>query len=360
MRIVQYHPRAVVGDGGITNSVRRLSAAFAELGADPVVVYDEAGSDIPEHPAEWVTVRHVGRGMLRAPVGMADALHGADLLVCNSAWTLHNVVAARAARSVGVPYVLAPRGAYDPRIRTRRKLAKDLWWLLFERELVAGCLAMHVFFESQQDHLRAIGYDGPVLVAPNGVAVPDGLRWDGGSGGHLLYVGRFDPEHKGLDLLVRAVASLPAGALPPVRLHGPDWRGGKEVVTRLVRELELGDRVVIGEPVYGDDKWRAFTTATGFAYPSRWEGFGNSTAEAAALGVPTLVTPYPLGVHLAQRGGAILADADVAALAAGLQRLGSPEAATVGARAAEIVTEELTWDAVARRWLEQATALLGR
>lgn len=357
MRIAQYHPRALAGDGGITNSVRRLAAAFARLGADPVIICDEADRDPPVDEAEWVSLRHVGRGALRAPVGMRRALRGADLLVCNSAWTLHNVVAGRAARRIGLPYVLAPRGAYDPLIRRRRKLAKDVWWAALERDLVRGCRAMHVFFASQELHLRAMGYHGPLLVAPNGVAVPEDVRWDGGSGGHLLYLGRFDPEHKGLDLLVRAVASVPSWTLPPLRLHGPDWRGGKEVVRRLVRDLDVDDRVEVGDALYGDDKWRSFATATGFVYPSRWEGFGNSVAEAAALGVPSLVTPYPLGRHLAERGGAILAEPDVASLAAGLQQLVSGDAAAIGARAAAIVEDELTWDAVARRWLEQAATL---
>lgn len=360
MRIVQYHPRALVGDGGITNSVRRLAAAFSRLGADPVIVCDEADLDPPPDGVEWVTLRHVGPGALRFPVGMRVALRDADLLVCNSAWTMHNVVAGRAARRLAVPYVLAPRGAYDPLIRQRRRLAKDVWWAALERDLVRGCRAMHVFFRSQEEHLRALGYDGDLLVAPNGVEVPHDLRWDGGSGGHLLYVGRFDPEHKGLDLLVRAVATLPPGTLPPLRLHGPDWRGGKDVVRRLVRELDVADRVIVGEPVYGDAKWRSFVSAKGFVYPSRWEGFGNAVAEAAALGVPTLVTPYPLGRHLGQRGGAIVADTDVGSLAAGLKQLVSPAAAAIGARAMEIVHDELTWDAVAQRWLDQAEVLVGR
>lgn len=360
MRIVQYHPRALVGDGGITNSVRRLTAALVRLGADPVVLADEGGPPPPDDGATWSTLPHRGPGPLRAPVGMVRALQGADLLVCNSAWTLANVVAGREARRAGVPYVLAPRGAYDPLIRQRRRVAKSIWWATVERRLVMGASAIHVFFPSQADHVRDLGYHGPLLVAPNGVDVPPDVRWDGGSGGYLLYVGRFDPEHKGLDLLVRAIARSDPTVVPPLRLHGPDWRGGKQRVRDLVHELGVQDRVHVGEPVYGQEKWARFTAATGFVYPSRWEGFGNATAEAAALGVPTLVTPYPLGRHLADRGGAVLAEATVEGLVAGLARLCHPDAAVVGTRAAEVVTAELTWDAVAARWLQQATALVGR
>lgn len=359
MRIAQYHPRALVGDGGITNSVHRLSMALAQQGAEPLVICDDADVPTPSNAVEWVRLQHVGIGALRAPLGLAKVLGRVDLLVCNSAWTGHNVVAARTARAQQVPYILAPRGAYDPRIRRRRKLLKDIWWAVAERDLVARCRAVHVFFEEERPHLAAIGYGGDLLIAPNGVAVPEGASWDGGSGGYLLYLGRFDPEHKGLDVLLRAVAATTPGAIPPLRLHGPDWRGGKDVVRDLIRQLGIGDRVTVGPAVYGTDKWDLLGAATGFVYPSRWEGFGNSTAEAAALGIPTLVTPYPLGRHLASSGAAILSELTEQGLVVGLQQLCNADAAAVGRRAARVVRDELSWDAVASAWLRQSTALVG-
>jgi glycosyltransferase involved in cell wall biosynthesis len=97
--------------------------------------------------------------------------------------------------------------------------------------------------------------------------------------------------------------------------------------------------------------------ASGFVYPSRWDACPNSALEAVSIGLPTLVTPYPLGRYFASHRAALLAEANAAGLADGLRRLGSPDAAEVGARGAELVRAELAWDAVARSWLEQAEAL---
>ena len=41
MRIVHYYPRALVGDGGMTGAVRRLSGALSEAGAEAVIAYDD-------------------------------------------------------------------------------------------------------------------------------------------------------------------------------------------------------------------------------------------------------------------------------------------------------------------------------
>ncbi|HEU0299533.1 MAG TPA: glycosyltransferase [Longimicrobium sp.] len=358
MKIVRYHPRAAVGDGGITGSVRRWSAAFARAGVDAVIAHD-GGVPPPADPGvRWVDVRHAGPEGWRVPRGLERVLDGADLLVLHSAWTVHNAFAGAVARGRGIPYVLEPRGAYDPGIVHRRPALKRAWWMLLESPLVRGAAAIHAFFPSEAKHLAALGWTGPVIVAPNGVRIPEGVRWDGGSGGYVLWIGRFDPEHKGLGVLLRALALLPADERPALRLHGPDWRGGKQRTARIVGELGLERWVTVGEPVYGDEKWALMEHAAAFTYPSRWEAFGNSTAEAVAAGVPTLATPYPLGCFLAERGGAVVARATPEGLAEGLRRLRRPEMAEIARRGARLVKEEMSWDRVAERWLAQARALV--
>jgi glycosyltransferase involved in cell wall biosynthesis len=358
MRIVRYHPRAAVGDGGITGSVRRWSAAFARAGAEPVIAHD-GGTPPPADPGvRWVSVPHTGPEGWRVPLGLDAVLDGADLLVLHSAWTLHNARAGAIARRLGVPYVLEPRGAYDPGIVGRRPLLKRAWWTLLERPLVMAAAAIHVFFDDEVDHLRRLGWSGPVIVAPNGVGIPDGVAWDGGSGGYVLWIGRYDPEHKGLTALLGAMALLSAAERPRLLLRGPDWRGGKERTVAMVDALGLGRWVEVGEPVYGAEKWGLIERAEAFVYPSRWEAFGNSTAEAVAAGVPTLATPYPLGCFLAARGAAVLAGRTPAELAEGLRRVRAPEARETGRRGARIAREELSWDRVSQRWLEQARALV--
>src|SRR6266545_4430009 len=98
MRIVRYHPRAAVGDGGMTGAIRRWSQSVASLGAEVSVAFEE-GSEPPEsNGVRWIPVRHGGPGRTRIPLRLEDALRGADLLVLHSAWSLHNVRAAAVAR----------------------------------------------------------------------------------------------------------------------------------------------------------------------------------------------------------------------------------------------------------------------
>ena len=146
MRIVHYYPRALIGDGGMTGAVRHLSVALSEAGAETVIAYDEGPQPPSDDRVHWAPVRHIGpsRERLPLPAQLEPALRGADLVVLNSAWAAHNVVAGRVARKLGVAYVLAPRGAYEEQIFNRRRPVKRLWWAALEGPLVRRARAMHI------------------------------------------------------------------------------------------------------------------------------------------------------------------------------------------------------------------------
>jgi glycosyltransferase involved in cell wall biosynthesis len=306
---------------------------------------------------EWIRVPHVTVSGQRIPRNLGRVLGDVDLLVLHGAWSAHNVVASSAAVAARVPYLLEPRGAFDPHIMARRRLVKRAWWLA-ERLVVARAIGVHLFFDEERVHLARLGCLGPFVVAPNGVDAPGKPTWDGGSGGFVLWYGRFDVEHKGVDLLVDGLALLPEERRPALRLHGPDRRGNRARVADRVGALHLADRVIVDEPVYGARKEELLATCLGFAYPSRWEGFGIAPAEAVARGVPLLATPYPFARYLGDRGGAVVVPADAAGLASGIDALLDADVAEIAAAGNRVIREDFRWEAVGRSWLNQVTALL--
>lgn len=358
MRILRYYPRAIVGDGGMTSAVRSWSEAMARDGAEVAIAFDGWGDPYEQGGVEWYPVRHSGRRGLKVPLRLREIVRRSNVLVLHSAWTLRNLRAAAVARRLKVPYILEPRGAYDPHIVRRKRMLKRMWWMAWEQKLVTEALAIHVFFEPEQAHLHALGYRGPFVTASNGRQAPEGQAWDGGSGDYLLWLGRFDPEHKGLDILLEAMARIPPDERPLLRLQGPDWRNRKKRVRELVDELSLHASVTVGDAVYGHDKRLALIGARGFVYPSRWDACPNAVLESVALGIPTLTGPYPLGRFLEKREAAYVAEAHPGSLVDGIKRLISTDAAEVAPRGAEVIRDELSWDHVAQSWLTQVRELL--
>ena len=125
-----------------------------------------------------------------------------------------------------------------------------------------------------------------------------------------------------------------------------------------VRRLGLDEWVAAEDPVYGEAKWSLLAGSAGLVHPSRWDACPTTVLEAASIGAPILTTPHPLGRFLAARGGAVVVDARADALAGGLMAVRAADAAGLGARAAEVVREDLAWPSVAASWIAQVEALL--
>ena len=312
----------------------------------------------PSKGVPVVAVTHKLRGRARVPVHFADVLEGGDVIVLHGGWLLRNVVVASLAARRGIPFVVTAHAAYDPQVFSSHRFAKWLWATTLERKVLNRALTVHLFFNEELDGLDRLHVHTPAIIAPNGIATPITAAWDGGSGGYVLWLGRFSPHHKGLDLLIRALHALPSNSRPELRLYGPDWRSQKQVVQTLVRELDLERWVHIGDPVYGEEKWELIKRSSACVYPSRWEGCSLAVLEAISLGVPTLVTPFAMGESLARDDAVIRVGWSPREIADGILRLASPEARRVARRAAEVAQTKFSWKTVAESWLRQVGDLM--
>jgi glycosyltransferase involved in cell wall biosynthesis len=357
LRVLHYHPRALDGDGGATLVVRKLAEAAAATGADVTVACDSAADGRLERDVRYLPVEHRGTGRLRRPVGLRALISEADVVVLHSGWVPYNVAAARFARAAGVPYVLTPHGAYHERVRARRRALKSAWFAVAERRLLRRAAAVHVFFDEERKALELLMYSGPVIVVRSPLDSGAAPTWTGG-GGYHLWLGRYDVETKGLDLLLEALALLPASERPRLRLHGHDHRHGRREAAALVDALGLGEWVSVAGPVRGGDKDRLLARADAFVHTSRFDSCPTVVAEAALAGVPTLVTPFPLGRLLAAGGGAVLAEPTAADIADGIRRLRRGDSAALGAAGARIARLSFSAGECGAAWLAQVEELV--
>jgi glycosyltransferase involved in cell wall biosynthesis len=224
-----------------------------------------------------------------------------------------------------------------------------------ERRLLEGAAAVHLFFPSEASALMALAPAARVVVAPTGIAIPD-ERWRGG-GGYLAWIGRYDPTHKGLDLLVEALASLPPDRRPRVRLRGYDYRHGLDRLRSLVAaQPGLTGWIDVGGPISGRAKREFLLDADGYLLPSRWESHSVALLEALALGMPSLVSgTLHVAADLRRHQAAVLTMPDVEDLAQGLATVGG--AGEMGDRARSMVATEFSWQGAVDDLVSQLATL---
>ncbi len=215
-----------------------------------------------------------------------------DIYHIHSVFYPFNTLAALAIHAAGLPYVHMPHGGYNENILARKRLLKLAYRFFLEDRYVRQASSVFCIAEREIEDLRPFRYRGKVKVVHNLVdEVPIPTKNGNASlpARTILYLGRYDMQHKGLDTLLhifKAINTLDDTI--HLRLHGegPD----RQALEDLAGQLELKN-FSLQSSIYGEAKYEALRDATAFVLPSRWEAFGTAAVEAAMMRLPVMVTP---------------------------------------------------------------------
>lgn len=313
MKILQLTSSLSAKSGGPPMVVTRLAAAQAGLGHEVTLcAYATAPGDA-ESPVDMersggrlTNVRMPRGGSLERVyprAGMAflrDMLPSFDVLHIHSLWEPICLGASMVARSLGVPYALAPHGMLDPWALSEKALKKKVFLALAYRRMVERAAMVHALSRYEAESIRGLGVRAPIETIPNGVFLEEidplpakgtffAARPELKGEPYALFLSRLHPV-KGLDVLCDAFA-LVLRECPSARLVvvGPDW-GAQGALEAQAKALGVADRVHLTGPLYGKDKFAAMVDASCFVLPSRHEAFSVAIVEALAAGCPPVIS----------------------------------------------------------------------
>lgn len=289
---------------------------------------------------------------------LAGAAATADLIHVHSLFLHPQFAASRRARAAGVPYVVSPHGALDPYLRRRNRLRKVVTSLAWQNRMLSGAAALHLTTDEEARLLADITPHVPRVVVANGVDtsafadLPDGNAFrarylDGFSGPTILFLGRVSFK-KGIDVLLRAFAVLPARLDARLVVAGPDDEGLTPSLERLAADLGVRDRVVFAGMVVGEERLDALAVADVWVLPSHTENFAVAAVEALAAGRTVVISP---AVNIAPtvtraKAGVVVAQEPVVLADAMTQLLDDPARRAELGRRAVALAREYDWSRV--------------
>ena len=345
----------LVPPNGVGQSARAWAEVQARAGHEVALLYDGGEPVEAQTGVELVRIRHAGLWkQTRVPVGLGSFLRDGDVVTLHDNFKTRHLFAAAVCRHRKIPYLSMPHGGFAPRIldELRRPVRPRL---SAERRMLEGAAAIHLFFDSEKAEIAS--FDPAVsryVVAPTGVEMPD-RGWDG-TGDYLAWLGRYAPEHKGLDVLLAALAALPETERPRTQMRGLDYKGGRAVTESLVQQAGLADWVTVGGPVYGEEKLDFLCRCRAYVHPSRWESHSVALCENLALGVPTVVSnTIHVAPMLKSSAAALVVDLTPEGLAEAIGRLGASGElrSSLSQKARMFVKENLSWAEVLNSYLRQ-------
>jgi glycosyltransferase involved in cell wall biosynthesis len=176
----------------------------------------------------------------------------------------------------------------------------------------------------------------------------------------VLYLGTLEPR-KNVETLVRAYALLrEQGSDDHVLvLAGP--RGWQyEPIFDLVKSLGLSDSVMLPGFVPAEEQALWYSSATVFAFPSRYEGFGLPLLEAMACGAPVVSSSASSLPEVVGDAGLLVDPMDVAGLSAALRELLEDEDRRQAlAAAGRARASEFSWRRMASETVQVYREVLG-
>ena len=276
-------------------------------------------------------------------------------------WMYPGWAARKAAVENNCRLLLSPHGMLEPWALARSSWKKKVAGYLFEYKNLekAGCL--HALCLPEAENFRRYGLKNPIAIIPNGVDLDEPASSNGAifeklpefkGRRRILFLSRLHPK-KGLGNLLQAWQKM-----------APDFKEWQLIIAgsgdpAYEKELKafsgdlLADHscVFVGQ-VQGEDKKQILAAADVFVLPSFSEGFSVAILEAAAAGLPVLLTPQCNFPQLARANAALEISTDAVGIEIGLRQfleMTVEQRKTMGQHGRELIKKSYTWPAIAEQ-----------
>ncbi|OGG15947.1 hypothetical protein A3D78_01220 [Candidatus Gottesmanbacteria bacterium RIFCSPHIGHO2_02_FULL_39_14] len=277
-----------------------------------------------------------------------------DLIHLHEFFTATVVIVATVARFYRIPYLISPHGTLDSFNLEHRSFFKKIFMKLFGLKIIKNAAGFAAATSQERKSLVKLGISGnKIHLVQNGLDtsefqnmpprgsfrkkfhIPDSALI-------LFYLGRIH-HLKGLDILVRSFSMIHQKQNIYLVIAGSD-DGFLPALKKLVKKEKVDQRVIFPGVISGYLKLQAYRDADLFVYPSPSEGFSIAVLEAAASGLPLVITTGCKFPEIEKYQAGIIVSSTINGLYQGLNKLIKDKKylLTAGINARKMVTRYFT------------------
>lgn len=385
MKILHVGPiKASRTSTGPSHSIRALATTQAKLGHDVALLNSMptiAGTQIEESPGvcllegprkkhynPWF-ISHEWQSRIQEKFGTPDIVHF---------HTFNNIFqCALSKRCVQQkwPYIISPRAEMTYLAQGAKRTKKRIANLLCFNSHVKHAVAIHTLTTRETEESRVLFKFNKAIIVPNGIedylleAAEKLLPADLGEFARkadliLGFVGRIEMYHKGLDLLLRAMAILKSQHIEfncKLFLVGPFHRkNDKLAFNSVVESLGIKGNIKLLGPKFSEEKLRYFLACDVFVHTSRFEGMPMAVLEAMALKRPCLVTPGTNMADVVRQGGGWECQPNPQSIAEAIKSIYKEKDSfqALGLKSHKLIQSQFTWHKVAQQLCAEYTKII--
>ena len=273
-----------------------------------------------------------------------------DLVVFHEVYRIQYIKIYKNLLKNKVPYIIVPHGSLTKAAQSRKKLKKIVGNAIYFSKFIKKAVAVQCLSKKEKEQTVIAKRK---FVCTNGVDMPktvkEGFNVDKTE---LVFIGRYDIQHKGLDFLVDAVKSIEDFILEhgvKISLYGPDNDYKYSAVQQLIKEKGVQNLIEQNTAISREEKENKLLSADIFIQTSRFEGMPMGIIEALSYGVPCLITEgTTLGNIINEYGAGWVAKTNAQDIAKTIKTavLDKESYITKSRSAIKLAEENFAWDKV--------------
>ena len=218
-----------------------------------------------------------------------------DIAVFSGIYYIEYYQIAKWLRKNNIPYIMMPRCSMTTAAIKSHFLKKKVANVLFFDKLISNARSIQFLTKNEYLESKDNFRFGDYFILGNGVELPKKYYTvKDRSEFRIVFVGRYNVYHKGLDILLESVRNHISWFEENhvvLELYGSDSDNGLSYLTNHIKKNHLEDVVHIKGSVFDKAKEEALLDADVFIHTSRLEGQPTSVIEAISYGIPVIVTP---------------------------------------------------------------------
>lgn len=274
-----------------------------------------------------------------------------DLVVFHETYQAEYLKIAKNIRINKIPYIIIPHGELTKEAQKKKWLKKKVANFLLFNKFINGASAIQCLSQSE---LETTKFGKKKFIGTNGIDMPKIRKNDFNENKiNFTYIGRLDPFHKGIDLMIKAIALRKDLLLENnclFNLYGPDRFGWGDEIRKMISENGIENLVQLHSEVSGAKKEDILIDTDVFIQTSRFEGMPMGILEALSYGLPVLITEgTTLGSCVREYNVGWVADTAIESIAKSFEKVIEERAdfKEKSQQAIKLIEENFEWNKIA-------------
>lgn len=221
-----------------------------------------------------------------------------DIIHLQNFRSYQNIVTSSYAKKFNKPYVLQAHGSVLPFFQ--RQILKKIFDNIWGYKILNGASKIISLTKTETKQYIKMGVnESKIEVIPNGIDISQ-INYSQTEGSFkerysienkklVLYLGRID-KIKGIEMLINSFLEVQKKINDVILIIAGPENDYLDYLKKLSFKLGINEEIIFTGPLYGKDKFEAYSDADIYVLPSFYETFPMTVLEALACSTPVIIT----------------------------------------------------------------------